>query len=87
MSYLGSELFDLVGQLFALTRVLPLGRLLALDDLQQVQVFLFEFLFLRQQLVETVVRRVASCAARVVQIRDEDKITIIVDRRKYKDKP
>lgn len=51
-SYLRSQLLDLVGQLFALLGVLPLGRLLALDDLQQVQVFLFQLLLLQQQLVE-----------------------------------
>lgn len=51
--YLRSELFDFVRQFLALARVLPLGRLLALHNLQQVQMLLFQLFLLRQELVET----------------------------------
>lgn len=60
ISYLGAQLFDLVGELLALARVLPFCRLFAFHDLQQVQVLLFELLFLREQLVETAKRLMAS---------------------------
>jgi hypothetical protein len=46
-------LFDFVRQFLALARVLPLGRLLALHNLQQVQMLLFQLFLLRQELVET----------------------------------
>jgi hypothetical protein len=46
-------LFDFVGQFLALAGVLPLGRLLALHDLQQVQMLLLQLFLLRQELVET----------------------------------
>lgn len=49
---LGPQLFYLRRQFLALLSVLPLGRLLALDDLQQVQVLLLELLLLQQQFVE-----------------------------------
>jgi hypothetical protein len=50
--YLGAKLLNLRSQFLALLGVLPLGCLLALDNLQQVQMFLFQFLFLEKQLVE-----------------------------------
>jgi hypothetical protein len=46
-------LFDFIRQFLALARVLPLGRLLALHNLQQVQMLLFQLFLLRQELVET----------------------------------
>lgn len=52
-TYLSSELFDFIVELLALLRVLPFGRLLALDYLQQVKMFLLQLLFLGQHFVET----------------------------------
>lgn len=52
MTDLRSEFFYFRRQFFTLLSVLPLGRFLALDDLQQVQVLLFELLLLQQQFVE-----------------------------------
>lgn len=52
-SYLRSQLFDLISELLALARVLPFGRLLTFNDLQQVQVLLFQLFLLGEQLVET----------------------------------
>jgi hypothetical protein len=52
VSYLGPQLLYFRGELLALLRVLPLGRLFALHDLQEVQVLLLQLLLLQQQLVE-----------------------------------
>lgn len=52
MTDLSSELFYFHRQFLALLSVLPLGRFLAFNDLQQVQVLLFELLLLQQQFVE-----------------------------------
>ena len=46
------ELLDLLCELLAVLRVLPLGRLLALDHLQQVEVLLFQLLHQQMQFVE-----------------------------------
>lgn len=52
MTNLRSEFFYFRRQFLALLGILPLGRFLALDDLQQVQVLLLELLLLQQQFVE-----------------------------------
>ena len=50
--YLVPELLDLLGELVAVLCVLPLGRLLALHDLEEVKVLLLQFLHLQVKLVE-----------------------------------
>jgi hypothetical protein len=49
---LSPELSYLRCKLFALLCVLPFRCFLALDDLQQVNMFLLEFLLLKEQFVE-----------------------------------
>ncbi len=51
-THLVPELLDLLRELLAVLRVLPLGRLLALHHLQQVQVLLLELLHLQVETVE-----------------------------------
>ena len=46
-SYLISELLDLLSELFAVLRVLPLCRLLTLHNLEQMQMLLLKLLHLQ----------------------------------------
>jgi hypothetical protein len=57
VSYLSAQLFDFRGKFLALLSVLPLGRLFALDNLEEVQVLLFQLFLLQQKLVEAETRQ------------------------------
>lgn len=51
-AYLSTQLLNLRRQLLTLLSILPLRCLLALHDLQEVEVLLLELLLLQQELVE-----------------------------------
>jgi hypothetical protein len=80
---LSTKFSDLRCELFALLRVLPLCRLFTLDNLQQMNMLLFELLLLQQQLVKTFS---ISCATRCDEMGEQQRECDVKSGKKQKSK-